>query len=264
MQYLTRLELGRINARANYTRRKLTPLEQVIKHIITVAAWPHSNQVEKQNKEAEVEMAIHCLQEHSTNESLWAKARLAMYNPAALQELVEGYPYVQFESIFNGTYHFSMIEQVAMDGWDLEGLTQHLMWLGRLVILGGFLPKGVETYISTKHTDYEAMRMAWVKNKETKYLGYTLNAETQEHVNKLFSLNGGGYERGVRAVRFIKDYKLLELPSIWKRTNMEHIPETMKEHGLQINIVQHVIHGKTVDVVELIQESTKTKLYFCF
>jgi len=259
--YLTRDEAVRMNAASNYTSRKLTPIERVIKHVITVNAMPNDTQKEKAAKADEVETVVKVLSEHTSSEYLLAKVRLASYNKVELKALLDGYPYVQFEGLLNGEESLTNIEQFARGGFKLEDLQSIMFWAVELHELYAQLPKGRETFIYTPRTaDYD-FRVLANTTKDPKYYGYALPKEVQKNVATLFHETASGYGN-IRKMFHLRGYDLLNVPNIWKRAAMGDEVAAMLNPNLKIEFVTHKAGWTQFPTVMLTDESTKTKLHF--
>lgn len=270
MNYLTVNELARTQATTNYQPRKLTKVETIIKHAATVVfPMPNDNQQQKADKAAEVEITINAMAEHTSNEMLLAKLRLAMHDRQTLNELVVSYPFVNFEGLLNGTDKLSNIERYGKSGYSVDSLRAQLLWAHSLVVLMDKLPKGIDTFIWTKVSTGILFHATALAKKENKYFGYILTKEVQEEVDTLIVGDARDWNNRVAShQQILHTYDLLNVPSIWKRAVLDN-PEINKlMEGVKFEFhadqVVRSTYGYTqpVQVLTVTNEGTNTKLHF--
>lgn len=263
MQYLTQNELRRTEAIGNWKPRKLTEIEQLIKTVPGVFSMPNGTQAEKAKKTAVVDELVANLTSLTSTTTLGAKVQLACYQQTALSELLAGYPQVEFYDLLNGgNTQFSSIEKFAMNGFSMNDLQSILAWVHMAVWLMDDLPMGVDTFISTPHTDYELMRTMAVETKEAKYYGYVLPPKVQANVDNVFNENGfrGG---NLWAIFHLRNFGLLDIASIWKRAKMVTTQQSIPDDvTVQFKTVECPRFRKYHEV-ELARTSTNTRLHFC-
>lgn len=260
MQYLTLRELNRVNAASNYNYRALNKIEQVIKYMKTVFAMANNNQAEKAAKADEVETAVKILSELTNNDHLLAKLRLAAYSQKDLDNLLDGYPYVQFEGLLNGTENLTKIEQLARGKFSLEQLQNTLSWVFDVHALLLHLPKGIETFIWTKCASDFDFRSFAAKTEDKKYYGYALRKEVQAEVNNVFGQHSG--VGNIQHMYHLRAYDMLNIPSIWKRAQLEKQAEGFLMSGVTLEFAPHKVGWTEFQTVVLTEESTNTKLHF--
>lgn len=261
MQYLTRSEQRRIAAIGNWAPRKLTPVEQLIKKVPDLHAMPHGSQKDSKAKDAAVEEFVQELIKATSTDTLASKVRLAAYGKSALDSLLEGYPYVEFEGLITGTEKLTSIEYLARDGFSIVKLQAMLLWVADLHGLFACLPKGVETFIGTPLTNYEQMRTLAKATGKKAYYGVSLEEGIQKHVNHLFPKDRPSDPK-TKARFFTRTYGLLQIPNIWKRALLNEVQEEQLNPGLVIDFVSIKEGWENLQVLRMTEASTNTILNF--
>lgn len=215
MQYLNRKEQRLVNATGNYAPRKLTQIEQVIKHLRVVQQMEPGKK-----KDAEATQTLRILEGLTSSESLMGKAKLAMYSEAILNEVTEMYPYVEFEEIINGNdaHLVPPLVKAAQRGISVGELRDAVTWLDSFKALLHDLPTEFgEFYIGTPNTKYSMVRTKATLHNCPAAFGLVLTPELQARVDALFE-NTEFYNH---PLVHINEYQLHTINRIHERLKME-------------------------------------------
>jgi hypothetical protein len=220
MNYLTREEARQVNAVHAYTPRKLTPVEEVIKRAVEVAEMPDVTDVLRNNKKAFMRDIIRHLEEVTSSDRLIGQVRDGMTDPAAMKQLIESYPFVEFEQVLNKPY-FGGLQQAAIAGITNSELRICVAWLEKLFGIIRELPRGVKAFVATPETDYNGLyQEARFFNKPEAW-GVSLNKDLQKRIFTLFREGHRNWE-----ISRIAEYGLLGYHDLEKRLGIPPIDRT--------------------------------------
>lgn len=227
MHYLNHKERRMLGAVDSYAPRKLTKIEQVIKHLGVVCKMEPGKA-----KDDEAAQTIRILGGLTSSPTLLARARLAIYNEEILREVTEQYPYVEFEGLINQdiNHQHPPLVKAALRNLSVGELQTAVKWLDKFKALLNELPtKFGETYISTPNTNYSMVRTKATVHGEKAAFGLQLRADLQARVNELFE-NSQFYNHPAKLVH---EYELDKIDNIHQRLKME-VPEvqTNEAHRL--------------------------------
>ena len=183
MTYLTKHQARALSAANNYTPRKFTPLEVVIRQLVKVAKEKAT--MSGEDYQESIRQVRRNIEAATTNYRILDAVAEAVKSPEAMQTLLEMFPYVEFEdAIFNR--RFTGLQAAAYEGVTRGSLVSALTWLSEVHSLGQKLPLGYVTYIGTTDTHYGNMRDAAVATGHSEYRGMVLPVELQAEVKRLF------------------------------------------------------------------------------
>lgn len=218
MEYLNRSERRTLNAIGAYQPRRLTQIEQVIKHIKHVHTMPASNDQLRADKASEAFQAYRILEGLTSNEKLLERAQKAMYSTGDLIDLIESYPFVEFESVINNTQPLPAMVYAAYRGFTPEELRVVVEWRDRFIALTHELPTEFgENYIWTPRTHNAMLRQMAIDEKDVPAWGLFLRKDLQERVNELFK-DVHVYNHPLRV---FYDYNLIGVADLHERLKMD-------------------------------------------
>lgn len=221
MTYLTKTQARALSAANNYTARKFTPLEVVIRQLVKVAKEKDSMSVE--HYQESIRQVRRNIEAATTNYRILDAVAEAVKTPEAMQTLLEMFPYVEFEdAIFNR--RFTGLQLAAYEGVNRSSLVDALKWLSDVHSLGQKLPLGYVTYIGTADTNYMAMRDTAVTTGHPEYRGMVLPEVLQAEVKRLF-----GNVSAFQAQERIRRYDLMNTAGVFELFGVDIQPTT---HGI--------------------------------
>lgn len=217
MKYLNNNQVRALNAMEQYAPRRLTPLENVVKQLVQVNAVPYSSKDVYQDYIREI---LRNLESATTNRLLAERIEAAANDPLLLPEVVQLFPYVEFEEqIFNPRLTGLMCAAKRGEGYsDLQSAAR---WLESLHALLVKLPLNVDTFFATPETQYGAMRCAAMNHKRPECLGMILPVSIQANINSLF---GGGSFRQRSLVMHYQLHQVDNLGAIFGVKQGSQIP----------------------------------------
>jgi len=226
MQYVTRSEQRQINAVGAYPRRKLNPLEELIKHVVGVSAMPYKSQKERKAKDEEAAQVMRNLEGLVHPDSMTvAQVKAAIFSDTALKQLLELYPYVEFEKVIVGdTSHFNIFQRLRRNDTKFDLVKEAALWIESFKELVADLPtKYGPVFIKTPNTDFHALR-EWATLKENGFkpaLGLNLGKKLEERLCG----KSGLFSEHVGALRFVLSSNLHKEPDLHRRVGVEKGPE---------------------------------------
>ena len=209
MKYLTQAEQRPLNAAKTYARRKLTPLETGIK-LVNQRSAELRNASQERRAEATREV-VRCLEEVTSNTTLINQCREALTNPGVLRQLVEKYPYVEFEAAINGTATYSGLQLAGLHDRSFEAMKNAADWVKCFYEGVRFLPHGQHAFVATPATDYRLMRHLAQDKGLPECRGIVLPKVQQELFDVLFTHHWSN------PLQLVKDYGLLDSPELCSR-----------------------------------------------
>lgn len=218
MKYLNNNQVRALNAVEQYAPRRLTPVEQVVKQLIQVNAVPYNNN--KDVYQDYIREILRNLEAATTNYRLLERIKAAANDPLLLPEVVQLFPYVEFEEQIRNPALTGLM-YAAKRGVGFSDLQSAARWLESLHVLLTKLPLDVNTFLATPETNYGAMRCAVVNQKRPECLGMILPTSLQANINSLF---GGGAFRQRALVEEYQLHKVENLGSIFGVKQGSQIP----------------------------------------
>lgn len=198
MTYLTNAQARRVNASNLYTPRKLTPLELVVKQVVGIHSTPVRDAMVHAGNIREV---LRNLQGATDNHYLATKIADAVNDPKLLRDVVQSFPYVEFEDIISGQ-SLRGLELAAQEGVTAAELKAAAEWLESLQDLLQVLPKGINSFVGTPRTSYSNMHLDFSQRKRKECLGVTLPVALQTLVHQVFARDNH------KKYRMVKRYDL--------------------------------------------------------
>lgn len=221
---LTAQEQREVNAVMNYPRRKLNDLERAIwqlRHVLTLGrdlsdvakdVFMIGNTMESMETSAILDR----LDRATAMTTVRLLAREAVKDPAALQRLVEMYPYVEFGNVING--HLNVYQQMVFRGIKPAKIRQAVMWLHSLHHLAMRIPSVGDKrwFLSTPNTPHVVLRNAIKEAPEA--AGLVIAPYLQERVTHAFNDNGVFNH----PLQLVQEYQLHKVPDLFKRFDLPH------------------------------------------
>lgn len=199
MTYLTNAQARRVNASNLYAPRKLTPLELVVKQVVGIHSTPVRDAMVHAGNIREV---LRNLQSATDNHYLAERITNAVNDPKLLREVVQSFPYVEFEDVIAGE-KLQGLELAAQEGITYAELEAAVTWLDVLHDLIKDLPRGVNAFVGTPRTSYANMHLEHTQRKRKECLGLVLTPELQKSVNEVFD------REQTRKYRMVKRYLMI-------------------------------------------------------
>lgn len=192
MKYLNNNQVRALNAIEQYAPRRLTPVEQVVKQLVQVNAVPYKSKDVYQDYIREI---LRNLEAATTNYRLLERIKAAANDPLLLPEVVQLFPYVEFEDQIRNP-SLTGLMRAAKRGVGYSDLQSAARWLESLHALLVKLPLDVDTFFGTPETSYGSMRCAAMNHKRPECLGMVLPVSIQANINSLFG-SGSFHQRSM-------------------------------------------------------------------
>lgn len=207
--YLTKRELQELHAYVNYSPRNLTVLEGLIKELKFITKMATGTDLLREMKRKAKAKVIADITSATGNDKIVDQCKKALVNPDSLENLLESYPYVQFEKLI-WTGKINAFQKLYHHAVSPEFLQEASLWLSTFLGIVSELPTHIQCFVQTPDTDNKSIRKYGKKVKAT--FVRPLQPHKQEILNDLLS------PRFSRHLETIVKYRLYnEIPELERR-----------------------------------------------